>query len=112
MTRSGVVGDPLPHSARGHCGFIDRWSINMCWAPADTHLLIDHPGGSAMFVCRNHDQAATKVIKPVDRHAVSDDCIHPKAKWQLTDASGVGFCHLPSEDVELFLESILEVKSG
>jgi hypothetical protein len=71
----------------------------MCRAPASVHFLMDHPDGPCgMFACPDH---AAAVLGPLDRHSVTDECVHPSSIWQTTAPNRPGFCFVPEEDTEI-----------
>ena len=102
--KRGTLGDLLPTSAKGHCGFVSAWSArdNICRAPATDHYLVDHPEGRCgLFVCAEHADRAAKLFKPLDRHPVSPECVHPTSVWQVSAPNRPGFCFVPEEDAEM-----------
>lgn len=99
----GTIGPVLPVSAKGHCGFVTSWAIRMCGAPATIHYLYDNPVHN-MFACAEHAARVAVVFPPVDSHPVAGECVDPLSEWRLSGVR-VGFCFVPTEDVELVTES-------
>ena len=108
----GTLGGLLPASAKGHCGFVSSWSApgDICRAPATDHLLVNHPEGRCcLFVCAAHAPRAAKLFDPLDRHAVSPECVHQSSVWQASAPNRPGFCFVPEEDVEMITEAEREL---
>jgi hypothetical protein len=99
MKRKGTIGPVLPATAKGHCGFVTSWAVRICGAPATVHHLHDNPVCN-MFVCGQHAGEADALLRPVDRHPVASECIHPLSEWRVS-GDRVGFCYVPSEEVEI-----------
>jgi hypothetical protein len=54
-----------------------------------------------MFACQGHVARAVEVLDPLDRHPVTDECLHPSSVWQVTAPGRPGFCFVPEEDAEI-----------